>query len=82
MRDMIRGFISENFLFNAGDRAFGDADSFIGEGIIDSMGIMELVDFIEKSFGIKVEDAELVPENLDSVEKIIGFVGKKTGATR
>lgn len=52
-------------------------DSLLGLGIIDSTGVLELVAFIEKSFGLKVDDRELVPENLDSIENIVSFVSKK-----
>jgi acyl carrier protein len=80
LRDKIRKFIIENFLFRSGD-GLGDDDSFLDKGIIDSTGVLELVAFVEEQFGIKVADEELVPENLDSVNNLANFVDNKL-ATR
>ena len=79
MRDKIRKFITENFLFGQDDGGLTDNDSFLEKGIIDSTGVLELVAFVEESFGIKVEDNELVPENLDSVNNLINFISAKNG---
>lgn len=54
-----------------------DEASLLAQGIIDSTGVLELVGFIEDSFGICVDDAEMVPQNLDSVESISSFIGRK-----
>jgi acyl carrier protein len=78
---VIREFLARNFLFS--DQGFGYADdaSLLGEGIIDSLGIIELVAFVEKQFGIAVRDQELLPGNFDSVSKLSAFVhGKFTDA--
>lgn len=76
VREQIRKFIVDNFLF--GDEGtFKDDDSFLENGIIDSTGILELVAFLEESAGVKVEDSELLPENLDSVNRIVAFTEKK-----
>lgn len=80
MRDKIRKFIIENFLFGSGNN-LGDDDSFLDKGIIDSTGVLELVAFVEEQFGIKVADEELIPENLDSVNNLVTFVDNKL-ATR
>jgi acyl carrier protein len=53
------------------------SSSLIESGIIDSTGVMELVGFLEEHYVIRIEDAELVPENLDSIDNIVGFVGRK-----
>lgn len=76
MRDKIRKFIIENFLFGSGND-LGDDDSFLDKGIIDSTGVLELVAFVEEQFGIKVADEELIPENLDSVNNLANFVDNK-----
>jgi acyl carrier protein len=55
----------------------GDRDSLLDKGIVDSTGVLELVGFLEETFEIQIEDEELIPENLDSVEKIIGYIGRK-----
>ena len=77
MRDDIRRFIFENFLFGEPDDSLGDKDSFLEKGVIDSTGVLELVAFLEESFGLKVEDAELIPENLDSVNSLVNFIERK-----
>ena len=61
------------------DRAnvIGDDDSFLDSGFIDSTGVLELVNFLEETFGITIEDEELLPDNLDSLNKLIAFVKKK-----
>ncbi len=67
----------ENYLFTTDPAALADDDSLLERGIIDSTGIMELIFFLEDEFGITVEDDEMIPENLDSVKKIVAFVGRK-----
>lgn len=76
MREEIREFIFKNFLFDDSS-ALDDKDSFLEKGIIDSTGMLELVAFLEEKFGVRIEDEELVPENLDSVANIVEFVTKK-----
>jgi len=75
----VREFVVENFLFGEGDALKADT-SFLEEGIIDSTGILELVMFLEETFGIKVDDSELVPENFDSLEKITHYLDNKACA--
>ncbi|MEW8470669.1 MAG: acyl carrier protein, partial [Candidatus Thiodiazotropha sp.] len=57
--------------------ALNSTDSFLDKGILDSTGILEVIYFLEDEFGIKVEDTEMVPENLDSVDNIVSFIAKK-----
>ncbi|MCB2217357.1 acyl carrier protein [Desulfofustis glycolicus] len=73
----IRAFIFESFLFDANDDLLQNDTSFLDEGIIDSTGVLELVDWLEERFGISVEDDELVPENLDSVNALAAFIDRK-----
>ena len=73
----IRTFIFENFLFDADDDALKNDDSFLEQGVIDSTGVLELVEWLEETFEIKIDDTELMPENLDSVNLIAAFIGKK-----
>jgi acyl carrier protein len=75
----VRDFIIQNFLFGKSE-GLTDSQSFLDTGIIDSTGILELVAFLEKHYGIKVEDAELVPENLDSINNISKLLEAKLGA--
>ncbi|MBZ4415680.1 acyl carrier protein [Myxococcus sp. RHSTA-1-4] len=72
-RERIRSFIVDTFFVDD----FADDDSFLRKGLIDSTGMMELVAFLEQDFGIKLEDRELVPENLDSLSRVVAFVEKK-----
>ncbi len=74
--DLIKDYIIENFLFGDGEHLSEDT-SFIREGIIDSIGMMELVDFIENEYQIKIADNELIPQNLDSLNKLNIFIQSK-----
>ena len=75
--DPIRKFIFESFLFDADESALKNDDSFLEQGIIDSTGVLELVEWLEDEFSIQVEDEELIPENLDSVNLLAAFIQKK-----
>jgi acyl carrier protein len=75
----IRNFIVDNFLFGDTTVPLGEDDSLLQKGLIDSTGILEVVQFIEEKFGIAVEDDELVPENLDSISAIARYVMRKQG---
>lgn len=72
----VREFVVENFLFGDGESLKPDT-SFLEEGIIDSTGILELVMFLEETYGIKIEDDELVPENLDNLRNMGAFLERK-----
>jgi acyl carrier protein len=76
VRSDVRNFVIQNFLFGRGG-TLGDADSFLEAGIIDSTGVLELVGFLETTYGISVADEDLVPANLDSVERVARFVERK-----
>ena len=73
----IRKFILTNFLFDANENELQNDASFLEQGIIDSTGVLEMVEWLEENFDIKVEDEELVPENLDSVLQLAAFIEKK-----
>jgi len=73
----IRDFILENYLFTDDQSELNSNDSFLDRGIIDSTGILEVLFFLEDEFGVKVEDDEIVPENLDSVNNIVKFISMK-----
>ena len=75
-RERVRSFIIKSFLFGD-DNGLKDDASFLDEGVIDSTGVLELVAFLEEDFGITVEDDELVPENLDSIDNVVDYLGKK-----
>ncbi len=73
----LRQFVKENFLFGQ-DFALADHDSFLEQGIVDSTGVLELVTFIEDRYEIAIEDEELLPENLDSIENLVKFIAAKS----
>lgn len=75
----IKQFILQNYLFTDDPTALGDDDSFLGRGIIDSTGILEVIHFLGDEFGITVEDREMTPDNLDSVNRLVAFVERKRG---
>lgn len=76
----VREFIASNFLYGQ-DRNFDNDDSFLTEGIIDSTGVLQLVSFLEETYGITVEDEELRPDNLDSVNNITAYLARKFAPT-
>ena len=77
-RNEIRTFIVENFLFGDTSRALDDDMSLIEDDVVDSTGILELVSFLEEKFGIAVADADIVPANLDSIDRIAAYVERMT----
>lgn len=75
-KDRVRAFLAANFY--VGDAAgLNDDSSLIDQGIIDSTGVLEVVGFIEQTFGIAVDDCELLPENLDTIQGIAAYVIRK-----
>lgn len=79
-RESIREYIITNFLFGDATPLRGDGVSLLDSGIIDSVGVMELVAFLEQAHGLEVRDEDLVPENLDSVDNLVRFVERKRTA--
>jgi acyl carrier protein len=75
----LRTFIVDNFLFGdaSGRFTFSDDDSFQERGIVDSTGILELVCHLQERYGIDITDAELVPDNLDSLARVSRFIERK-----
>jgi acyl carrier protein len=72
----VRLFITDNYLYGQ-EKNFDDGDSFLEHGIIDSTAVLELVAFLEESYGITVEDDELTPDNLDSVSSVSAYLRRK-----
>jgi acyl carrier protein len=77
--DKVRTFIVDNFLFGDGS-SLKDDSSFLKERIVDSTGILEIIAFLEEEFSIKINDDELLPENLDSLNNIDAFLKRKTAS--
>lgn len=73
-REELRKFVIDNFLFGQNGESLHDAASFLEAGIVDSTGVLELVTFIEQRFGIVMQDGDLVPENLDTIDNAVRFI--------
>lgn len=80
LRAEIRNFVLNELLMGDTGAMVGDAESFLETGAIDSTGVLEVVMFIEQQYALKVQDREMVPENLDSVERLVQFVKRKKHA--
>ncbi len=78
IREQVRSFISSNFFLPESEE-LADGSSLLDQGIIDSTGVLELILFLEETFSLTVEDSEMLPENLDSVDSITTFVTGKKG---
>ena len=73
----MRNFILENYLFTDDESVLGLDESLLERGIVDSTGMLEIIMFIEDELGVTVADEEMLPENLDSVNRIAAYVGAK-----
>jgi len=80
VKEKIKAFVINNFLLGVGSNTLNDNDSFLEKGIIDSTGVLELVSFIEETFDFRVEDEELIPDNLDSLDKLTSYIRRKGNA--
>ncbi len=80
IKSKIRQHIADSILFSDNGYQFADGESFLEQGILDSMGVMELVYFVEESFGIKVANHDLTPDNFDSVERLADYISRTTEA--
>jgi acyl carrier protein len=74
IKDQIRQYITQSLLFSDGGFKYDDDASFLEEGIVDSLGVMDLVFFIEETFGLTVKDEDLTPDNFDSVNKLADYI--------
>jgi acyl carrier protein len=79
-KDIVQAFLVENFLFGDHTHPLSGIDSLIENGIIDSTGVLELVAFLEERFEITMADTEIVPDNLDSLDRIVAFIESKSTA--
>ena len=80
LKTQVRQYVVNNLLMGANAAELRDADSFMESQVIDSVGVVELVSFLEKHFSIKVEDQEMLPENLDSLNGIARYLQRKLGS--
>ncbi|MBU0982767.1 MAG: acyl carrier protein [candidate division Zixibacteria bacterium] len=77
LRTDIREFIAETFFVGDETDELADSDSFMQKGIIDSTGVLELTSFLEEKYNLTVEDEEMIPDNLDTVANLVGFITRK-----
>ena len=77
----IRDFLAENFPLAEEGAQLAESDSLIEAGVIDSTGVLELIEYLESNYSIQISDEEVLPENLDSIERIGRFVTTKLGST-
>ncbi len=77
IKSTLKDFLVSNFLPSAGVDTINDTDSFMEEGIVDSTGVLELLEFIEDKFSIQVEDGEIIPDNLDSLNNLTVYIHRK-----
>jgi acyl carrier protein len=77
IRQALRAYIEENFLYLDPEAKLGDTDEFLTLGIVDSLGFVELVEEVQSRFGVVIEDVEITEENFGSIEAIAGYVESK-----
>jgi len=73
---VVKEFIISNFLFGEDEVLLAEDNSFMETGIIDSTGILEVVAWVEETFGLKIKDADLIPENFDTVQCIANYISR------
>lgn len=81
VRDRIREYIGDRFMIGRPPGFLKDSDPFLDKGILDSTGVLELVGYLEEEYGISVEDEEIVPENLGSVDNVVRYILEKTAVS-
>jgi acyl carrier protein len=81
VKEQVRQYIAENFMFSDDGCSLSDDTSFLEEGILDSTGVLELVMFVEQGFNVAVGDDEIVPENFDSINQLATYISRKAAAT-
>jgi acyl carrier protein len=82
IKTVVLNYIAENLQYRATVGSLKETDSLLKAGLIDSVGVLELVAFLEASFAIEVSDADVLPENIDSVAGIVAFVQRKLAVRR
>ncbi len=74
IKTQVREYVAKNLLFSDNGFEYDDDDSFLQEGIVDSVGVLELVLFVEEKFGVAVDDQDITPDNFDSVNKLAHYI--------
>lgn len=81
IEEQIRDYIVANLMFGEITVEFDNDSSLLELGIVDSVGVMELVLFVEEQYGLAIEDDEIVPENFDSVSQLAAYIQSKMNAS-
>lgn len=77
VKEQIRTYIAENFLFSSNGFTLDDDESFLEAGVVDSLGVVELVSFVEENFNVQVPDDDIVPDNFDSVDNLAAYIARR-----
>lgn len=77
VRQEMRNFIEDNFLYMQPDVELGDGDHLLEKGIVDSLGFVEIVEEVEARFGVRVQDVDITEDNFGSIESIARYVESK-----
>jgi acyl carrier protein len=77
IKTTVRELIAENFHYRGDIEKLSESDSLLEAGLIDSMGVLELVTFLESTFSIQVADEEVVPENIDTISRVVAYIQRK-----
>jgi acyl carrier protein len=77
IKNRVRAYVVDNFLMSSQANGLGDDTSFLASSILDSTGFLELVSFMEETFGIEIMDEEMLPENFDSLDAIQAYTERK-----
>ncbi len=80
LEQQIRKYVADNLLSTEDGFEYSNDSSFISEGLIDSVGVMELVAFVQSQFAITIDQREVTPDNFDSVNKLATFIRCKQGS--
>jgi acyl carrier protein len=75
----VRAFLVDNFLFGKGE-SLASSDSLLSKGVIDSTGVLELIAFLEQTFGISIDDSDVQADNFDSIQRIVRYLDRKVEA--
>ena len=78
LKEQIKSYIAENFLFSSNGFDMDEDESFLEAGVVDSLGVVELVSFVEETYNFEVPDDDIVPDNFDSVDNLAAYISRRT----
>lgn len=77
IEEQLREFLAENFILEDGGKGLESDESLTQSGVLDSMGVLELIMFIEEKFGVAIPEEDTLPENLDSIRRVVNYVSNR-----